>query len=554
MDILFKDGLPHLTSTEPQTEEEMSLQENNGSLQVITTTTDGCCSSGNAGLCCNAGSDADDEPDAKKRKAAKACIGCKKSHVSCDMKRPCGRCVKRGCPELCVDAPVKPPRAKKDKCRHSSQAAPILPKSDALMESLAAFNKFLANVQPVNPTGSPAPSFPSCGMLQPESTATPIFSSQLMGDEFEALADFSRNALPNGLGTPVSGTFASRPFFQKTEPKNQSTLIDFPSCFGNTCKTCPFNHDERYYLVAASAGVESLEEDKPTSAITLSDRLGEILKAKAGVGLLKPFDYAASYAKMERRIAGKSSIAQQRIRSALQDIVLEIEPEGMLDVVSWLQDDDEQWSMEMYPDFLASPMALLAEEAFERMLLEYDRTFSVLGMPAALWRRTGEICRANREFAALVGLPLEALREGKLTMQDLMAEDTEVNYWEKWASVAADGTQKAVITSCTLQRHVSPVKPGSSLIGSPTKPLTCSFSFTIRRDAWNVPTVVVGNFLPVNPPPLIDVLMERLSLWGETELPRQAQRLGAPVPDMQDSTRFWREPTEDLFAHEFLHI
>lgn len=34
-----------------------------------------------------------------------------------------------------------------------------------------------------------------------------------------------------------------------------------------------------------------------------------------------------------------------------------------------------------------------------------------MGIPACLWRRTGEIYKGNKEFAALVNVPLEMLRE-----------------------------------------------------------------------------------------------------------------------------------------------
>jgi PAS domain-containing protein len=44
------------------------------------------------------------------------------------------------------------------------------------------------------------------------------------------------------------------------------------------------------------------------------------------------------------------------------------------------------------------------EEAFERLMLDYDRVFACMGIPACLWRRTGEIYKANREFAELVGV------------------------------------------------------------------------------------------------------------------------------------------------------
>jgi hypothetical protein len=34
-----------------------------------------------------------------------------------------------------------------------------------------------------------------------------------------------------------------------------------------------------------------------------------------------------------------------------------------------------------------------------------------MGIPACLWRRTGEIYKGNKEFASLVNVPFEDLRE-----------------------------------------------------------------------------------------------------------------------------------------------
>lgn len=54
------------------------------------------------------------------------------------------------------------------------------------------------------------------------------------------------------------------------------------------------------------------------------------------------------------------------------------------------------------------------EEAFERLLLDYDRVFSAMGVPACLWRRTGEIYKGNREFTELVGVDGYMMRDVRL--------------------------------------------------------------------------------------------------------------------------------------------
>lgn len=54
---------------------------------------------------------------------------------------------------------------------------------------------------------------------------------------------------------------------------------------------------------------------------------------------------------------------------------------------------------------------ILVEEAFERLLLDYDRVFSAMAIPACLWRRTGEIYKGNKEFADLIKVPFDKLRD-----------------------------------------------------------------------------------------------------------------------------------------------
>jgi hypothetical protein len=94
---------------------------------------------------------------------------------------------------------------------------------------------------------------------------------------------------------------------------------------------------------------------------------------------------------------------------------------------------------------------VFVEEAFERLMLDYDRVFSgasrrapvredeanwidgpskAIHTPACLWRRTGEIYKANREFAMLTGIPAGFLRGGKLGIYQLMTEESAIKYYE----------------------------------------------------------------------------------------------------------------------------
>ena len=120
-------------------------------------------------------------------------------------------------------------------------------------------------------------------------------------------------------------------------------------------------------------------------------------------------------------------------------------------------------------------------------------------------------------------MPIQALRDGRLCIYELMAEESAVNYWEKYGSVCFDSSQKAVLTMCTLKTRNKALRSGfnsspSSEGGiSPqdtqntdtdsshtatssdeaakytSRHISCCFSFTIRRDKWNVRWIYLTN-------------------------------------------------------------
>ena len=206
----------------------------------------------------------------------------------------------------------------------------------------------------------------------------------------------------------------------------------------------------------------------PSGNTAPNERIKELLHAKHKAGLLRPFNYVRGYARLQQymdrhlRPASRQKILRQldRFRPTFRERMQSL-TDGQLVVV-------EMW--------------------FERCLMEYDRVFASMAIPACLWRRTGEIFRGNNEMAELIGVPLRQLRDGTLAIHEIIVEDHLVSYWEKFGAIAFDGSRKAMLTSCSL-------KSTEAREGDPE--IRCSFSFTIRRDEHNIPSLIVGNFLPV---------------------------------------------------------
>ncbi len=331
----------------------------------------------------------------------------------------------------------------------------------------------------INSTGtSPAVSSPA---LQPQSHAQPftafptLFANEQSGQELKLITDF--------LATLNDGTSLQALLAPPLPP-----LSLIPT---GTHEDLVSTMEEKFVLTAADPDGVAVAAESP------EDRLARVIHAKFEAGLLKPYNYVSSY----KKLAGY-----------MEQHMLESSRHSILTVIDRIR-----------PQFRAIAQSLtdwqlvLVEEHFERLLLEYDRVFSTMGIPACLWRRTGEIWKCNREFAKLVNLPMDQLSEGKTTIYELMQESSVVGYFEKYGEVAFDAGQKAVLTHCVLYSHDSKPVAGKKRKRAESHTLAsyihddeekeeeeegrvtavqCAFSYTIRRDQHGLPFMMVGNFLP----------------------------------------------------------
>lgn len=401
----------------------------------------------------------------KRRKVTHACVYCRRSHMTCDEGRPCQRCIKRSIGHLCHDE-VKQnsnnnnnnnnaaqQQQQQQHQQHQQQHQQQLHQQQQQHQQVLDNRQDGMSQQGLNGGNYPPLSTSSIGNApigsnQSNMGGLPLqfygqmgagqltFASEQMGNEISVISDF--------LDSLGSGTDQA----MYNSNNNTSTPATAPTTTVNTT--------ERFFLTAADPSDGKLE-----------DRLTEVINAKYEAGFLKPYNYVNGYARLQKYMDNNMSASS---RQRILNVMGTFRP-AFRSVAQSLTDID----------------LILVEEAFERLLLDYDRVFSSMGIPACLWRRTGEIYKGNKEFAALVNVPIENLREGRLCIYELMAEESAVNYWEKYGNIAFDPGQKAVLTSCLLR---SPNPENTSVI-------SCCFSFTIRRDKYNIPTVIVGNFLPI---------------------------------------------------------
>jgi hypothetical protein len=155
----------------------------------------------------------------------------------------------------------------------------------------------------------------------------------------------------------------------------QGTVISRPA------SVIPTDKAREYYLQAAD----------PTGNDAPEERMQRLLRAKYDAGMLKPFNYVKGYARLSAYMDGHMHVASK------QKILRQI--------------DRFRPKFREKVQLLTDIELIYVEMWFERSLMEYDRVFASMAIPACCWRRTGEIFRGNKEMAELIHVPIEKLRE-----------------------------------------------------------------------------------------------------------------------------------------------
>jgi hypothetical protein len=222
-----------------------------------------------------------------------------------------------------------------------------------------------------------------------------MFNAPEVTNEYNLLNDFLNNSLlddgallPEGTSTfysDQSGVMLPSGLNNTSGPQ-QSASLGVPvnsqgSAAPRPASVIPTDKARDYYLQAAD----------PSGNDAPEERMQRLLRAKYDAGMLKPFNYVKGYARLlvymeaHMQAGSKQKILRQleRFRPKFREKVQALTDIELIYVEMW----------------------------FERSLMEYDRVFASMAIPACCWRRTGEIFRGNKEMAELIHVPIEKLRD-----------------------------------------------------------------------------------------------------------------------------------------------
>ncbi|KAG5953020.1 hypothetical protein E4U53_007191 [Claviceps sorghi] len=471
----------------------------------------------------------------KRRKVNHACVYCRRSHMTCDLERPCTRCIKRNIGHLCHDEPRdadtkklkngKAPsssvdesdaqsQAPSDVARSSISSTMVPPPFDGLRQrSASGFaargvlsqGNALPLVTPASGSGLQgnnnlnggtgnanqfsgisdawltAQNFNDVSSYNPNFMIAPqvthefnllndllhnglLDESNLTGDEARQVAALGKSNQPDMLsgfgGISSLSSSSSGPSTGRSD-----NMMPPPPKDGKGNKRGTHSASDKtreYYLQAAD----------PSGNDNADERMARVLHAKYDAGLLKPFNYINGYARLGKYLDGHiAASSKQKILRTINQFRPKFreKAQGLTDM-----------------------QLVIVEMWFEKQLMDYDRVFASMAVPACCWRRTGEIFRGNKEMAELINIPVDQLRDGKIALHEILTEESMVRYWEEFGTIAFDPAHDTLLTACSL-------KNPSDTSDHPV--IKCCFSFSIRRDDHKLPALIVGNFLPHDPSP-----------------------------------------------------
>ncbi|CEJ02997.1 Putative Transcription activator of gluconeogenesis ERT1 [Rhizopus microsporus] len=396
----------------------------------------------------------------KRKKTTRACLHCQKAHLTCDESRPCERCIKRDLADTCIDSVRKRAKYLQDtpSDSFSSNSPALQPQSSVSLE--------------LKPTvmDTTAQNFLYPDQLFDFSLSELGFGSETVGLEYGFIGNMLQNPLDltsafttNKLSPVSTSTTSNMTTPYMPQQMNQQNLYgvnspSFDPAISSTKQPVKLNNANDSFMMK-----------RPSTSSVNSGSTVMSTGRRKGVGgtpeevytnIMKPYNYAEGFHYLIQYVRQKMNKEDlMRISRALA-----LFRPSFLALIMNLTEED----------------LVFMEKCIQRTLLEYEKLISFSGTPTVIWRRTGEICLVGKEFSLLTQWTKDMLLSKKVYIYELMDNQSAVEYWEKFSKHAFDNTNKSCTYSCIIKTPQQ-------------KPVPCTFCFTIKRDIFDLPSVIVGN-------------------------------------------------------------
>lgn len=478
-----------------------------------------------------------------RKPASRACVFCHSKHLQCSNERPCRNCVKRDLGHECQDVVRKSAKYMKHGQRvrqsSSSEGESILVSRDEINPPLNIKQEDEYDQNPMLNTTNDVLHRISSGsrvldlgprlLEQTTPGSIDMFNSNYLNQEYLMLGDIILHSKPSSPspsntsssevqayvlgGAPFLGSSNShqmniqpthkhkdsRPFISLGFSKPEDVLGGLPpqpdvqqeNPLDNKAEG-PFRVNNQIMMgkkQSLSSGTSSNTTTSymsPLASHHLYQRVQDIYAKN-----IVHFDYPHSYHSLtyflKQRFLGNdlSAEAKQKKRANLL-VILKL-------IASYR------------PTFISAHKSLLKpydlqflEMSFQRSLLDCEKLAQLNLTPTIIWRRTGEIVSLSDDLLSLLGYKVREILSKRTFIMELMYDDESiVNYFKLFKSVAVGNLHLSIFTKCKLLKKNNLNNPESS--ESHDDYIEFCSVWTVKRDLFDLPMLIVGQFLPILP-------------------------------------------------------
>ncbi|KAF9950343.1 Transcriptional regulator of nonfermentable carbon utilization [Mortierella alpina] len=433
----------------------------------------------------------------RRKKASRACFHCQKAHLTCDDTRPCQRCVKRDLAGSCTDGVRKKAKYLQDAIDSQQRAA-----EQARLDQESQQSQTCANGAPSLDDAQALFSF--------SNVSSPIASasSSLSSLTAKAIAPLSPIPTSPSAETTVVTDYGFGSEAINLEYSILSTMLSSPTTElqSMTSELSMVENWQRQGTLEAMAN--TLQQQRRLQQLSPqqlhNNNINNSSSSSSSMSGISANGIFGKNSDSNLQTNGSSRVSKRKFPSNTPENVYANtkQPFNYTDGFHYLlryvrerMDKEEMMrvcrAMAMFrPSFIALIMNLTPEDlifmetCFQRTVLEFEKLISFSGTPTVVWRRTGEIALVGKEFSLLTQWSRDQLLNKKTYIYELMDNQSAVEYWEKFSTHAFENTEQTVMTTCILLSPTNRVVP-------------CTFCFTIKRDIFDIPLAIVGNFLPI---------------------------------------------------------
>lgn len=418
--------------------------------------------------------------------------------TNCGIGRPCKNCVKRGVGDTCADVERKRAKylseePKENKSNSKRKHSTTTTESSRNSSTDNKFTPILPNVvqdktifPDLTSLGSPCPSLQSRDQLPQQQQQQQQQSYDRHGStaspQITRLISESQEFSPQPKSDVFSSLFANQEYSQLTDILDASGAgPDTPASSGSNAPV--FNTEFQ----------TSFQTDNNTRPyISLSDNSNSTGTSQNIPNLMlnNDRDYTSPLI-IRHMIKTPEDVYNTQIQSynypkayhaLLNYLKTRFNKDQLIKIAEFMAD--------YRPSFIAATRSLVemdllfAERSFQRSLLEYESMSSLSSSPTIMWRRTGEIVAVSTEFSSLTTHSKASLLSKRTFIIELMNDSSALDYFKLFSSVAFGDLNGVIITECTL------LSPNA-------EPIRCASTWTVKRDVFDIPMLIVGQFLPI---------------------------------------------------------